>query len=220
MLTNPMPLPPKTAPLDLEDDLRQRGLHTIAGMDEVGRGAWAGPVVAAAVCLPLHQADLATMLSGVMDSKQVRPQCRAVHATLIRRVALGWGIGAASHEEIDEVGIAPATCLAMRRALLALGEHCPKLDFLLVDAVHCAPFNMPYQSLVRGDSRSLSIAAASILAKVHRDTLMQDYDSVYPEYAFGAHKGYGTGAHQRALTAHGPSPIHRRSFKPLRAVLL
>lgn len=208
----------KTASLSYEHDLTAQGYRIIAGIDEAGRGAWAGPVVAGAVCLPLDRDDLPVLLEGVRDSKQLSPRARAGLVERIQNTALTWGIGAANHDEIDQLGIVPATCLAMQRALDAAVERAPHLqpDFLLLDSIRWLNLNRPHLALVKGDQLSLSIAAASVLAKVYRDNLMVELDSAYPEYGFAVHKGYGTSQHQAALKTHGASPIHRMSYAPLR----
>lgn len=217
-------LEPRTAPIKLEAALVAEGCRAIAGIDEAGRGAWAGPVVAGAVCLPLELTDLTTQLTGLTDSKQLTPAERAGYASRIRAIATAWGIGEASAAEIDEIGILRATCCAMRRATEALRAAFPDCtaDAYLLDHIHWrgAPIGRRWQTVVRGDSRSLSIAAASVLAKTHRDGLMVALDAEYPGYGFAAHKGYGTPAHQAALTALGKTPIHRLSFAPLRPTLL
>lgn len=210
----------KTASLTLERDLRARGIGTIVGLDEAGRGAWAGPVVAGAVCLPLEREDLLALLRGVRDSKQLTPHQRAHLAARILRVAAAWGVGTASSAEIDALGIVPATCRAMERALIAAMAAAPSLkpDYLLLDAIRWPELTLPHRALVRGDQQSLSIAAASILAKVTRDRMMIDLDRQYPAFGFANHKGYGTAAHRAALAAHGLTPAHRASFAPLRAL--
>ncbi|MFQ3567119.1 MAG: ribonuclease HII [Aggregatilineales bacterium] len=209
----------KTASLTLERDLRARGISTIIGLDEAGRGAWAGPVVAGAACLPLERDDLLALLSGVYDSKQLTPQRRAHLANRIIRVAAAWGMGIASNVEIDALGIVPATRLAMERALASAMVAAPSMQpsYLLLDAIHWPQLALPHRALIRGDQQSLSIAAASVLAKVYRDQMMVDLDRHYPNYGFAAHKGYGTAAHRAALAAYGMTPAHRASFAPLRA---
>jgi ribonuclease HII len=210
----------KTASLAHERDLRARGVSTIIGLDEAGRGAWAGPVVAGAVCLPLERDDLLALLSGVRDSKQLTPHRRAHLASRIVRVAAAWGVGTATSAEIDAIGIVPATRLAMERALAAALVAAPLMRpaFLLLDAINWPQLALPHRALVRGDQQSLSIAAASIVAKVTRDQLMTDLDRHYPNYGFASHKGYGTAAHRAALAAYGMTPAHRASFAPLRAL--
>jgi ribonuclease HII len=203
--------------LSLEIPLWQAGLSRLAGLDEAGRGAWAGPVYAAAVILPPAGEELLIRLPGVRDSKLMTARQRTIWAKKIRATAAAWGIGWATNAEIDTQGILPATRLAMQRAVEQLGglpEH------LLIDAVRLPALNLPQTSLVRGDQRSLSIAAASVLAKTARDAFMVDLDPQYPGYGFAAHKGYGTARHQRALAELGPCPQHRFSFAPLRTRLL
>lgn len=202
--------------LSLETPLWQAGLYRLAGLDEAGRGAWAGPVAAAAVILHPAGADLLDLLSGVRDSKMMTARQRAIWAEKIRAAAAAWGVGWASNAEIDAQGILPATRLAMQRAVEQLvlpPEH------LLIDAVRLPAIGLPQTALVRGDQRSLSIAAASVLAKTARDALMRELNEQYPGYGFAAHKGYGTARHQRALDELGPCPQHRFSFAPLRARL-
>ncbi|MCZ7545775.1 MAG: ribonuclease HII [Anaerolineae bacterium] len=203
-----------TADLAFEYALRDQGYAVVAGVDEAGRGAWAGPVVAGAVVLPLERFDLATGLAGVDDSKKLTPAQREAMFERICLVAAAVGVGSASPAEIDALGIAPATRLAMRRAVRGLAAA---PAHLLVDYVRLPEAGLPCTALVKGDARSLSIAAASIVAKVSRDRLMAALDAAYPEYGFGAHKGYGTARHRSALDRVGPSPLHRRSFRPVAA---
>ena len=180
----------KVPSLRFEHRLRKRGFALIAGIDEAGRGAWAGPVVAAAVILPLDRSDLTKALKGVNDSKQLTARQRERWYPVIRSVALAVGVGGAGPEEIDRDGIVPATRAAMERALAMLAVP---PDALLIDAVDLrAIVDLPQHSLVRGDSISLSIAAASIVAKVSRDRAMVKLDALYPGYGFWKHKGYGT----------------------------
>lgn len=195
--------------LAFEQALWRAGLGKVAGIDEAGRGALAGPVVAAAVILPPASRSLQS-LSGVRDSKQMTPAQREAARVLIQNAALAWGIGLASVQEIDEQGILPATRLAAWRAVNALllePEH------LLLDCLFLPDLSLPQTALIRGDCRSLSIASASVLAKTARDALMQELDSQYPDYGLAVHKGYGTLAHRCALTKLGPSPVHRLTFK-------
>ncbi len=187
--------------------LWQGGFRYVAGLDEAGRGALAGPVAAAAVILPPNLAPRA--LEGVLDSKQMRPSQREMWAARIRQVALAWAVGYATPSEIDAWGIVPAVHLAMQRALEALR---PRPDFLLIDYVRLPDCPLPQTALVKGDQQVLSIAAASVLAKTHRDALMRTLDARYPRYGFARHKGYGTRRHREALARWGPSPVHRRSF--------
>lgn len=191
----------------------RQGCQNVAGLDEAGRGAWAGPVVAAAVILPPDPKSLRRQLMGVRDSKTLTPEQREALFPEILRIARAVGIGMAGPEEIDALGIVPATRLAMLRALEALSVP---PEALIVDAL-ALPVLLPQRVLVRADARCLSVAAASIVAKVTRDRWMVEMDSIYPGYGFARHKGYGTPAHRQALRAHGPSPIHRRSFAPVRS---
>jgi ribonuclease HII len=187
-----------------------------AGVDEAGRGPLAGPVVAAAVIL-----DPKRRIRGVRDSKQVDPEEREVLAVKIRSQAIAWSVAWADVEEIDTLNILEATYLAMRRALMGLhigpahvqidGNRCPSFAGLSLD---CS-----FEAIIDGDARRVCIGAASILAKVTRDRMMRQLDTIYPQYGFAVHKGYGTPAHYDVLNAVGPSPIHRRSFEPVRLAL-
>lgn len=189
----------------------------IAGIDEAGRGALAGPVVAAAVILPLDD-QIETLLSGVNDSKQLSAKKRERLFDLIIEHALAYGLGQQPAAAIDEIGILPANKLAMQTAVAQLT---PMPQFLLIDGrIRLSQLNIPQQAIVRGDSQSLSIAAASILAKVTRDRLMCELDSQFPHYGFAQHKGYGTQQHRDAIAQHGPCPQHRHSFAPIRQPLL
>ncbi len=190
-----------------ETEARQCGYRLVAGLDEAGRGPLAGPVVAAAVILPRR-----CQLAGLNDSKQLTETDRERLFGEIQRRAVGVGVGQASEHEIDAMNILEATRLAMRRAILALPSP---PDFLLLDALelHAVPF--PQRAIVKGDTLSVSIAAASVVAKVTRDRLMEAFHRQYPQYNFQAHKGYGTAEHLRMLAAHGPCAIHRRSFRPV-----
>ncbi|NPA93788.1 MAG: ribonuclease HII [Chloroflexi bacterium] len=190
-----------------ERALWEGGFRHVAGLDEAGRGALAGPVAAAAVILPPDLPPHA--LEGVQDSKQMRASQREFWAERIRQVAVAWAVGYATPAEIDAWGIVPAVHLAMRRALDAL---LPAPDFLLIDYLRLPDCPLPQTALVKGDQRVLSIAAASVLAKTHRDALMRTLDARYPRYGFARHKGYGTRQHREALARWGASPIHRRSF--------
>lgn len=200
--------------LSFEIELWNSGILAVAGLDEAGRGAWAGPVAAAAVILPPDPSVL-ERLNGVRDSKQMTAKARARFAETIRSVAVAWGVGMAGHDEIDANGILPSTRLAMRRALDALQQPA---QHLLIDAVRLPLVALPQTSLIKGDARVLSIAAASVLAKTARDTWMVEADSRYPGYGFARHKGYGVAAHRAALEAQGPCAIHRMSFEPLRSI--
>ena len=198
--------------LSFEQSLWNAGLAYVAGLDEAGRGAWAGPVFAAAVILPANQ-EIATLLEGVRDSKQMSAHYREHWAEVIKKHTLAWSIGTAQHNEIDEIGILPATRLAMQRALDAISIH---PQHLLIDAVKLPNNTYAQTSLIKGDRRCLSIAAASVLAKTARDDLMRWQAQQYPQYGFHKHKGYGTRYHQQTLAEHGACPIHRMSFRPLR----
>jgi ribonuclease HII len=198
--------------LSLELPLWEAGLLTLAGLDEAGRGAWAGPVAAGAVILPADAAIL-ERLSGVRDSKQMTPLQRARWAEQIQAAALSWGVGFASSLEIDAIGIVPATRLAMQRALDGMVV---RPVHLLIDALNLPEEELPQTYLPKGDARSLSIAAASVIAKTQRDALMVALDEHYPAYGFARHKGYGTRRHQVSLGQWGPCAIHRASFAPVR----
>ena len=194
-------------------ELRRRaeaeGATSVAGVDEVGVGPLAGPVVAAAVVLPA-QVDL----PGLDDSKKVPRKRRESLARKIRDQARGWAIGEVAPEEIDRINILQASLEAMRRAVLGLAPGC-RPDHVFVDARRIPGIDMPQTAVVHGDSRDASIAAASILAKVYRDALMQDLESQHPGYGLGKHMGYPTADHIQALRDRGPSPVHRRSFRPV-----
>lgn len=191
----------------------KKGYRHIAGLDEAGRGAWAGPVVAGAVILPEPTRALARRLRQVNDSKQLTPAQRERLLPMIADVALAWAMGMADAREIDALGIVPATHLAMQRALANLAIPA---DGLLIDALTLPAVSLPQRVLVRGDARCLSIAAASIVAKVTRDHLMVDLDVAHAGYGFAQHKGYGTPQHRRALERLGACAIHRQSFAPVR----
>lgn len=186
---------------EIEDSL---GLHPICGVDEAGRGPLAGPVCAAAVILPEH-----LQIPGLTDSKKLTDKKRRELFPIIQEQAIAYGIGLASEQEIDEINILQATFLAMGRALEQLSVR-PALT--LIDGNRETDFGLPVKTVVKGDSLSANIAAASILAKVTRDNLMLELAQQYPEYGFDIHKGYGTKAHYEALRKYGPCPIHRRSF--------
>jgi ribonuclease HII len=185
----------------------------VAGIDEAGRGPLAGPVVAACVVLPFGKRP-----EGLNDSKLRTPRQREALFEAILDLARGCGLGVVSAPEIDRLNILRATHLAMRQALDALPPGMQP-DLVLIDGLPVRPFPIDQVALVKGDSRSASIAAASILAKVTRDRLMCEYDALYPMYGFAGHKGYGSAAHLRALAAHGPCPLHRRSFRPVAEAL-
>ena len=204
--------PPFVPSLLHEGRLWSQGYRRIAGLDEAGRGAWAGPVVAAAVILPASRPDLLQRLAGVRDSKQLSPARRETLLEAIQTQALTWGVGQVAPAEIDALGIVPATRQAMHQALASLS---PAADYALIDYLPLPDLDLPQFSLPKGDVRVLSIAAASIVAKVIRDQLMVQLDDRYPGYGFARHKGYGTPQHRAALQALGPCAIHRLSFAPL-----
>jgi ribonuclease HII len=202
---------PPAPDLSFETRLWLQGVQAVAGIDEAGRGALAGPVAAAAIILPADP-DLSQQLTGVKDSKQMTPLARTRWAIRLKEIALTWGVGFASAEEIDAIGILPATCLAARRAVEQLK---PPPEHLLIDYIRLPEISIPQTSLVKGDARCTSIAAASILAKTSRDLTCNELDERYPGYGFRQHKGYGTAAHLAALQRLGPAPVHRRSFAPI-----
>jgi ribonuclease HII len=197
-----------------EQALVKRGCRLIAGIDEVGRGPLAGPVMAAAVILPL---DLDTeWLHLVNDSKQLSAETRERLFSLICEAAIAFGIGEVSAEAIDEHGIGRATKMAMKAAI---GKLDPKPDALLIDFVRLPEINLPQRCIPKGDCRSISIACASIVAKVTRDRLMVELDKTYPGYGFAGHKGYATKEHLESIERLGACPIHRMCFSPFRLEL-
>ena len=189
---------------EIEEGCRAQGFDLICGVDEAGRGPLAGPVCAAAVILP-HGLEI----PGLTDSKKLSDKKRRELVPIIQQEAVSYGIGLASREEIDEINILQATFLAMERALAALSVR-PGLA--LIDGNREKDFGLPVKTVVKGDSLSMNIAAASVLAKVTRDDLMLEMAKVYPQYGFEIHKGYATPAHYDALRAYGPCPIHRTTF--------
>ena len=198
--------------LAIEFELLHDGCVRIAGLDEAGRGAWAGPVIAAAVILPLQRFNLVWSLEGVRDSKQMTPTQREIWASRIYQVALTVGIGVAAAEEVDRLGLIAATREAMKRALTDLHEP---PEHLLIDHLRLPEVAFPQTALTRGDSRVLSIAAASVIAKVTRDHAMVTLDASFPEYGFARNKGYGTAEHRTALKRLGPCPFHRFTYTPV-----
>jgi ribonuclease HII len=193
----------------------RRGLSLIAGLDEVGRGAWAGPLVASAVILPPPSTALRKELGIVNDSKQLSPPQREACAIVIERVAVAWAVGAVEAAEVDGLGVTRATHEAMRRALAGVGVS-PQA--LLLDAFPLPLAAVPQKAIIRGDALSYSIASASIMAKVARDAIMRELATRFPAYGFQNHKGYGTSAHQAALLDYGPTHEHRHLFAPVRAL--
>ncbi len=198
--------------LSFELGLLRSGVMHIAGLDEAGRGAWAGPVYAAAVILPIKRFDLACCLDGVRDSKQMTPTQREKWAIQIAKIAPAIGVGQSSAQEVDNFGLISATRLAMTRALAAL---CVPAEHLLIDHIGLPDIPLPQTPLPHGDTRVLTIAAASVIAKVARDHAMVAFDERFPGYGFSRHKGYGTSYHRHALQRLGPCPIHRRSYAPV-----
>ncbi|WP_051085658.1 ribonuclease HII [Desulfobacter curvatus] len=186
------------------------GYNLIAGVDEAGRGPLAGPVVSAAVVLP-ENFDVC----GINDSKKLSEKKREALFPVIKNQAVAFGIGIADHEEIDRINILQASLLSMKRAVedLTLDP-----DYLLIDGKFAIDSTIAQRSVIKGDALSLSIAAASILAKVTRDRIMADLDVQYPQYGFKRHKGYPTKAHKEAILTHGPCPVHRKSFKGVKGI--
>ncbi len=189
----------------IEEQLYDDGIFLIAGVDEAGRGPLAGPVAAAAVILPPD-----TRILGLNDSKKLSEKQRLTLEPVIKEQAVAWNVTMIDHRVIDEINILQATKLAMRQAVKALD---PAPAYLLVDGMELDGIDLPQQGLIKGDARSVSIAAASILAKTARDRLMIEYDAKYPGYGFAKHKGYPTADHKEALRRLGPCPIHRLTFK-------
>ena len=199
--------------LEKEKACYAQGHRLIAGLDEAGRGSWAGPVVAGAVILPLEWPSLESNLEGVRDSKKLSPQRRAQAYELIKEIALATGVGIVPASEIDDLGIIASTRKAMGLAIRELGL---RPDFLLIDALFLPEIDIPQSSIIKGDDLCLSIAAASILAKVTRDKIMRAYDGDHSGYNFSQHKGYGTKEHLEAVLRWGPSSLHRLSYAPMK----
>lgn len=201
--------------LSFEDTLWQSGLTHVAGIDEAGRGALAGPVAVGAVILPSHLSNLMQLLSGVRDSKQMRPRQRTEWAEIIKQTATTWAVAYSTAQEIDTLGIAASVRLAARRAVESLS---PLPQHLLIDYMRLPQIKLPQTPLVKGDARVLSIACASVLAKTARDELMCAFeDNGFAGYGFAQHKGYGTRQHLAALQSLGACPQHRKSFRPIKS---
>jgi len=211
-----------------EIELCAAGNRLIAGVDEAGRGAWAGPLVAAAVVLPpparrgrqkraAEIAEVAEALAAVRDSKLLSPARREELMGVIRSVALSVGVGIVSPGLLDVIGVGPGNRLAMTRAVRDLAL---RPDFLVIDAFKLPSMPLPQRPIIKGDAKCISIAAASVVAKVTRDHIMHELDAEYPDYRFARHKGYGTRTHAEALVREGASPVHRRCFAPVRAIML
>ena len=189
---------------EIENSLYSEDVKVICGVDEAGRGPLAGPVCAAAVILPQG-----LVIEGLNDSKKLSEKKREMLYDKVTENALAWSVAFASEAEIDEINILQATFLAMKRAVESLGI---KADYALIDGNRMPPLGIDGETVIKGDSLSMSIAAASIIAKVTRDRLMLEIDKEYPQYLFSQHKGYGTALHYEMLEKHGISPVHRRSF--------
>jgi ribonuclease HII len=194
-----------------EQEVRSQGFQTIAGIDEAGRGPLAGPVVAAACIIPDG-----LYFRYINDSKQLPAELREVlFADIVSHADVRYGVGVVCQKEIDRVNIYQATIIAMQKAVAALSVI---PDYLLVDGLKLPHETIPCMKIIQGDALSQSIAAASIIAKVTRDRLMVEYDDEWPQYGFKKHKGYSTPQHLEALKAHGPCPLHRNSFEPVKAL--
>jgi ribonuclease HII len=187
-----------------ENQLYQLNLNFIAGIDEAGRGPLVGPVVAACVILPKN-----VFIPEINDSKKLSEEKREVLSEVIKKVAISYAIGIVDCEEIDKINILNATYKAMQIAISKIQQ---KIDYLLVDAITIPQIEINQKAIIKGDSKSISIAAASILAKVERDKIMKEYHKIYPQYNFEKNKGYGTKEHIEALKKYGPCPIHRKTF--------
>ena len=190
---------------EIDKEFFNKGLSYVAGIDEAGRGPLAGPVVVGIAIMPEN-----SMIEGVNDSKKVSEKKREKLYDLITQEAIAWNVGIADQNEIDEINILNATKLALTRAIDGLKI---KPDLILVDALtNINTLGIPYKSIIKGDAKEYSIAAASILAKVTRDRMMREYDEIYPQYGFSGHKGYGTAKHIAAIKEYGPCILHRKSF--------
>ncbi len=208
-----------------ELDLHAKGYRLIAGVDEAGRGAWAGPLVAGAtifrhpyeVTSSVTAAELVEALACLKDSKMLSAVMREKLLPAIESLALATGVGVVSPAVVDAIGVGPANRLAMARAVRALGIW---PDFLVIDAFRLPTMPLPQRPIVKGDATCMSIAAASIVAKVARDHIMCNHDATYPGYSFARHKGYGTRLHVDAISSLGVSPLHRRTYAPIKAAIL
>jgi ribonuclease HII len=190
---------------EYENELYKQGIELIAGVDEVGRGPLVGPVVCACVILPKDYYN-----EEINDSKKITEKKREKLYDQILEEAISYGVGIIGQDEIDEINILNAT---KKGLTMSLKELTVKPDLILVDALeHIDTLGIPYESIIKGDAKAYSIAAASIIAKVTRDRIMREYDEVYPEYGFAKHKGYGTAMHIQAIKEHGPCPLHRKTF--------
>jgi ribonuclease HII len=203
---------PEWPTLEFENRLWRTGLTHVAGVDEVGRGALAGPVYVGAVILPMND-GVSEELSGVRDSKMMSPEEREFWVPIIQETAIAYGLGWASCKEIDRWGIAPATRMAAKRALNSLSI---RPEHVLLDYISLSRVDLPQTSMAAGDALCLSVAAASVLAKVARDAKLCELDSRFPKYGFASHKGYYTDDHVQAIKKHGPCAQHRQSFAPVR----
>lgn len=191
---------------DFEHQAIAEGFAFIAGVDEVGRGCLAGPVVAAACILDATK----PVPKGLNDSKKLTEKQRNEIASELRKTAVAFAVGVVEAEEIDRINILEATKVAMIKAIEALS---PAADHILIDALSLKHLRIPQKAIIKGDSISYSIAAASVIAKTYRDNMMVDYDAVYPQYGFAGHKGYGAAVHLQAIKDHGPCPLHRMTFR-------
>lgn len=202
-----------TIGFDFEEEARQNGFYFIAGVDEVGRGCLAGPVVAAA-CILDHTKPVP---AGLTDSKKLSEKRRTEIAVELRESAISYAIGVVEAEEIDRINILEATKKAM---CIAVNSLSPAPDQLLIDALQLREINIPQKAIIKGDSLSYSIAAASVIAKTYRDELMCSLDNEFPEYGFAKHKGYGTSIHLDAIRRLGPTPLHRKTFRGVQPTII
>lgn len=207
----------KTPSAKIENNLIKQGYKYIAGLDEAGRGAWAGPIVAAAVVMPTEERIL--RIRGIRDSKLLNQRKRAALFDHIISFCLAWSVGIVSESEIDSIGIAAANALALERAFLKICIDV-KPDYLLIDYFKLDSIKLPQENIVKGDQKVYSIAAASIIAKVVRDSILRSEARHYPKYGFDNHKGYGTRAHFRMIKKYGPQDIHRKTFEPIKSLVL